>query len=293
MMASLHDAIERSKRKADIESSSCKVSKKTRGQQKSITNMAEPCPVRMTAEPNAQCSKELVDPVLSLLHKLVDDQKKLSDKLDTMQSDMVIREERIMSKIEEKLDITKNLLKQDIIKVNNDLQSQIDGISHDVNNLKDSINLCKIVIKNVSESDNEDCLAKVNEFVKVGLKLTDTKVVSAKRIPKRQGSQYPGIIVAEVRESDRTEIFKRKPALKQSAIYSNIYVNDFISNDAQKMNSNLQTVLRAVGKQQDFNLVNGRILPRNPARVIGQSAATPSQQTNTNARNNTPNNGPQ
>ncbi|CAH1802828.1 unnamed protein product, partial [Owenia fusiformis] len=146
--------------------------------------------------------------------------------------------------------------------VNNNLQSQIDTISNEVNSLKSSISLCKIVIKNISESDNENCVAKVNELVKAGLKLDDIKTVTAKRIPKRQGSKYPGIIVAEVSEADRLEIFKRKSSLKQSPTYSNIYINDFISNESQKMNTNLQTVLRAVGKQNDFNLVNGRILPK-------------------------------
>ncbi|CAH1782353.1 unnamed protein product [Owenia fusiformis] len=175
-MATAYDAIDRSKRKADCENSASKVGKKT-CVKKSQFNMGDNIPARMNAEPNAMCSKDSDNAVLSLLTKLVADHLKISDKLDSMQTDMIQREERIMAKIDVKLENTKDIMKQEITKVNQNLQSQIDSVSEDMNNLKDSINLCKIV-KNIPQSENEDCIAKVNEFLNVGVK-TKAKVKRA------------------------------------------------------------------------------------------------------------------
>ncbi|CAH1786006.1 unnamed protein product [Owenia fusiformis] len=122
------------------------------------------------------------------------------------------------------------------------------------------------IIKNIEESTVESDLDQVNNMISNGLGLKDSsmKVVKTSRKPKRTGAKYPGIIVAQVKNKDsKSQILSKKRALKQNDLYKNVYIEDFISPDLKKVNDNLHTVLKAVGKENNFIMRNGRFLQRN------------------------------
>lgn len=105
----------------------------------------------------------------------------------------------------------------------------------------------KIVLKNVPENENENVTEKVNNIIHEGVNLQEVTVTHAERKAAfRDG--YPGVIVAKCTSGQHKQlIMKNKSALKNKDQYKDIHIDSHKSYDQRKLESNLRTIVNAIG----------------------------------------------
>ncbi|CAH1791240.1 unnamed protein product [Owenia fusiformis] len=225
---------------------------------------ADTVPVSSKASnPHPTIQGGAIDQVMAMLTTIQQSQDKfqkhqesLQSSLDSIHTKMVEQENRIIEKVNTKIDNLKTETTKEVDSLRTNLQSQINNLESAFKASTEQVECVNIVIKNIEESLNENCETKINELLKDGLKL-DASVVSATRQTKREGSKYPGLIIAKVCKQDKHRIMKNKKSLKNSAKYAKVYLEDFQTQELRKMNYNMRTVLSAAGKENQFVLRNG------------------------------------
>ena len=82
-----------------------------------------------------------------------------------------------------------------------------------------------IVIRNLSETKEENITEKVNGLIKEGIKVKNIKVASA--IRKRSlRDNTPGVVLASLNnKEDKDEIMRAKSCLKRSRLYKKVFVD--------------------------------------------------------------------
>ncbi|CAG2255048.1 unnamed protein product [Mytilus edulis] len=111
----------------------------------------------------------------------------------------------------------------------------------------DNSEKCRIVIRNIPESSNENLENKINGLIRDGLHLKDVKVVSAERKKSfREGKS--GVIIASLSStSDKRKVMDKKRELKNSRNYKDVFVENSIPLAQRILNSNLRNIVNAIG----------------------------------------------
>lgn len=127
----------------------------------------------------------------------------------------------------------------------------------------------KIVIKMLVETeaektDSQITTNRVSAVIRDGLRLSDVRVVEAKRKDNR--GPNPGIVIASVETKEQKEkLMKNKKRLRQTRGYRKVYNEDELSHEARTHKSNMATLLREIGREKDFVFANGKIQKRGQA----------------------------
>ena len=100
-----------------------------------------------------------------------------------------------------------------------------------------------------------------HDEIRDGLKLTDIKVSQAKRLTPK-GKNKTGLIIATVDTFEQKQkLMKSKTSLKKSKNFANVYVENGLTPEMRNNDNNLRQILKMVGKERNFKVFGGRILP--------------------------------
>lgn len=122
-----------------------------------------------------------------------------------------------------------------------------------------------IVIKNVPEEasekrDKNELLNKVNTLFRDGLKL-EVGIVSVQR--KISRTTYPGLLIVKLENnSQQVLVLKAKRTLRDTEQYRNVYIEPELSYEAMQQERNNRLLLKAVGRDEEFQYKNGRLIQR-------------------------------
>lgn len=136
-----------------------------------------------------------------------------------------------------------------------------------------------VVVRNLKydareQNDPNVTVNLVNSVIRDGLKLTDAKIVQAER--KIARNSKPGVIIATVENSvQKQNVLKNKKSLRKIKKYENVYIEDERSHEQRLIESNIRTVLQAIGKSKDYVLINGRFVKKTSTST--QSVASSSK----------------
>ena len=160
----------------------------------------------------------------------------LTQKMDSMASEIEINLSRKFSKmdkrinnektkVKEEIDSRINIVKEDLYDEIKDLTDKVADMESDIKN-EDKINNreLKIVLRNVPERKNEDVCDIVKCIPKDGLRLRDASVSKAERVPvqnrenkESDRNSKPGIIIAALRnKGDKRKVMENKKKLNDS-----------------------------------------------------------------------------
>lgn len=168
-----------------------------------------------------------------------------------------------MNTVNKRIDGIVDKLKKDLSDVRKEVTEKVAKITSET---KNSDNDTKFVIKMLPETqaektDNEITKNSVSAVIRDGLRLSDIKLVSAER--KTSKGKNPGIVVATVETKEmKVKLMKYKKNLKQSRVYSKVYIENELSHDARVHQSNIRTLLKGIGRERDFVFSNGKIKKR-------------------------------
>ena len=110
------------------------------------------------------------------------------------------------------------------------------------------------------KTDSQITTNRVSAVIRDGLRLSDVRVVEAKRKDNR--GPNPGIVIASVETKEQKEkLMKNKKRLRQTRDYRKVYIEDELSHEARTHKSNMATLLR----EKDLVFANGKIQKRGQA----------------------------
>ncbi|CAG2201731.1 unnamed protein product [Mytilus edulis] len=125
-----------------------------------------------------------------------------------------------------------------------------------------------IIVKNLSVEQRENTdktflKSKVAALIKDGLKLANVSVKDVVRKQTYPGSTKPGIVIIGIESLEQKKlVLKSKKVLMNSAKYSRVYIENDIPYEQRINNINNRTILRALGKDNDFVVKSGRIVKK-------------------------------
>ena len=219
--------------------------------------------------------------------------KEFNDRIDGLSKKL---EEKMCSKLQEKIDSklndakqeikrdpNLNKLKDDVSKLQKSYADVASSLPHEQHSDRiPELSRVKVVIRNLKFDEQEArdpniTVNLVNSLIRDGLKLTNVKVVQAER--KTSRNDKPGVIIAQFESfAQKKKVLDVKKSLKKIPKYQNVYIEDERSQEQRLAESNLRTVLQAVGKSKDYVLINGRFVKRSvPAKMPSTQGASSSK----------------
>ena len=145
--------------------------------------------------------------------------------------------------------------------VKEDIGDEIDSLVERVKSLESSVRQDnnvnsdealrkrRIVIKNLEEREHENLKQRVENILDY-LKLRDINIESTERKNSKHTSE-PGIVIATLHSvEERARVLNAKKALRHSNRFRNVYVEPDIPGYHRKINSNLHTIVGALGKEK-------------------------------------------
>ncbi len=115
-----------------------------------------------------------------------------------------------------------------------------------------AIEACKqtIVIKNMTVTQAENVISKVNSTIKDSLKLRDVEIERAERKESYLEGRH-GHILVKLKSIDNVKsVMKNKAKLKDRANYRNVYFEPDRSKEERQNLSNLRTIMNTVGRDK-------------------------------------------
>lgn len=207
--------------------------------------------------------------------------KKLEDKLSSkIQNTIDSKIKDVKNEISN--DFNLNTLTADVSELQKSYAEVVSAsnVSHERQNGQDvEHGTLNIVVRNMKfdereASDPNVTINLVNRVIRDGLKLTDAKVVHAER--KTARNDKPGVIIAQFERSEHKQnVLKNKKSLKKIKKYESVYIEEERSHEQRVIESNIRTLLHAVGKSKDYALINGRFVKKTSASA--RAAGTSSQ----------------
>ncbi|OWF46791.1 hypothetical protein KP79_PYT01381 [Mizuhopecten yessoensis] len=98
-------------------------------------------------------------------------------------------------------------------------------------------------------------------MIRDGLRLPNINILQAEGKQKHRRGDKPGVVIAIIETLDQKHsVMKKKNTLKQCRDYSNVYIDNDISQSELDTQCPLQTVLREIGKQHDYKVYGNRIV---------------------------------
>ncbi|CAC5380375.1 unnamed protein product [Mytilus coruscus] len=125
-----------------------------------------------------------------------------------------------------------------------------------------------------NETPTNNCLKNnVISMVKDGMKL---KNVIVER--KQSNEPRPGVVIARLQsKQNKVEIMEKKKELRKIQKYRNVYIESDIPYETRVANSNMRTILKEMGKLNDFKVSQGKLVrnfQRNQSQLNGRCSDT-------------------
>lgn len=123
---------------------------------------------------------------------------------------------------------------------------------------------CNVVIRNLpvtrrEAEDNTVLCNSVNQLFRDGLRLGDVRAVNTQR--KQRTDSKPGIVIATMESAQqKIQLLQNKKHLKTSKEFSRIYIDNALTQDELTARSNLQTLIKEVGKNKMFRFHGKRLV---------------------------------
>jgi len=247
------------------------------------SNDSDAVVIETTASPSVeQLIRQLSTDVHSLISGLTARMDKLESGLEQKISTKVTQllDKRVsseMSKLRKDVDSRMEGIKDAVV---SEVSADIDDINAKLSDLRSASNSsaprddisCNIIIRNMSESSNENVPNRVNALLRDGMKLRSVTVDTAVR--KRSSNNKPGVIVASFRSAeDKQSAMSAKNKLKQNQQYERVYVDHDQSRGDRLLADNFRTILVAL-KHNDTNLcVRGSRVVRNNSAANRDSSS--------------------
>ena len=188
----------------------------------------------------------------------------LNEKFEKMESGL---EQRISNKVAQLLDKHVN---SELKKIKTDVESRMDDfkeiikadLAADLDDSREELSTIKsttdstpsqakdlsqnVVIRNLPENQNENIKNKVKTLFRDELRLSDISVKDAVR--KQSHNTYkPGVVIATLKSrQDKQLVMKEKSKLRDSRIFSKVFIHHDQVPSQRNMNSNFRAILRAM-----------------------------------------------
>ena len=166
-------------------------------------------------------------------------------------------------------------IEQSMKKLREEFKKDIDSVSDRVARLEQSYaEVVKgtkaensvIVIRNLPTADREDTdpavtEQQVNRLIRDGLKIPDVQL--KKTVRKKGWGNKPGVVIATVASGEqKKKIMDNKKKLKSSDTFKRVFIHDDAPPEVRNAEANMRTVLRAVGKDNEFTFSSGRLVKK-------------------------------
>lgn len=208
--------------------------------------------------------KEFNDRIDGLSRKLEEKicsnmQSKIDSKLQQAKSDM-------------KKDLNLNKIKEDVSKLQKSYAEAAAGNKPAAQKAEEP--KLQVVVRNLKYDEREErdpnmTVNLVKSLVRDGLKLADVKITHAER--KRLRNNKPGVVIVKFESLAQKEtVLSTKKSLRKIRTYQDVYIEDERSHEQRLSESNIRTLLQAVGKSKDYIVVNGRFVKRSATSTLDQ-----------------------
>ena len=117
----------------------------------------------------------------------------------------------------------------------------------------------QFVVKNLSETKNENLKKKVTSLMRDGLKLNIVPV-SVERKETYHDNQHGLIIVNCKNSSDKQTILKAKKKLKVSKQFPNVYIENDKSKERREYEANMKTIAKLLNHDRNVKLRGSRLV---------------------------------
>ena len=209
---------------------------------------------------------------------IVSSEKKLTTRIDALESEL---EGKLYNRIHELITTT---MRAEIDELRREYGSEIEGLKSKIAQLEKSYadvvksngssgngetkaqfeeRKRRIVIRNLPVVTNETpqlVTDKVNAMIRDGCKLADVKITSAER--KDTKGKKPGVAIASVETfPQKQQLMKAKSALKKTVAFKKVYIENDYCQETRKTDSNLRTLLKEMGKNNQYRVEGGKLFP--------------------------------
>ena len=202
--------------------------------------------------------KEFNDRIDGLSRKLEETissnmQSKIDSKLQQAKSDM-------------KKDLNLNKIKDDVSKLQRSYAEAAVGNNPTAQKAEEP--KLQVVVRNLKYDEREErdpnmTVNLVKCLVRDRLKLANVKITHAERKCSRNNKPGVGIVKCESSALKQTVLTcSTKKSLRKIRTYQDVYIEDERSHEQRLSESNIRTLLQAVGKSKDYIVVNGRFMKR-------------------------------
>ena len=101
----------------------------------------------------------------------------------------------------------------------------------------------------------------MEKILKDALKLKDIDVQQVER--KKSRNEKPGVVIVKVGSKDQCEkVLGRKRILKSHDGYKDVYINADQSQEVRSRQNNVRTILREIGKEQEYIFIGENLVKR-------------------------------
>ena len=178
----------------------------------------------------------------------------LSSKLETKLT------QALQGKVETEVSKVKDAMRAEI-RTTDSQMSYAAATTFSVNPLEKNICIRNLNLDSRESTDEQVTLNKVNAIIRDGLKLKDINVVKAVRKATINGK--PGVVIASIEtlEQKRT-IMENKKSLKNTDAFKKVYIEDDRPLQARVAESNMRSILKEIGKSDNYVFANGRLLKK-------------------------------
>ena len=131
------------------------------------------------------------------------------------------------------------------------------------NSIENNICIRNLKVDQAEKNDSNITVNKVYSLIRDGLKEKNIKVVKAVR--KESRDNKPGVIIATIESLDqKIKLLKNKKSLRKTNTYQNVYIESDKSFETRVNENNMRTLLKEIGRSDQFMLSNGRLCKKKP-----------------------------
>ncbi|CAC5381001.1 unnamed protein product [Mytilus coruscus] len=219
----------------------------------------------------------------------------LMSAVSTLSKQMTELENRLEQRISQKLMLAVDTkIENEFSNLRQEIKSEIDTMKKRLNSAEKSyasvVKIPKetntedygrgknIIVKmfpvNKNETPTNNCLKNnVISMVKDGMKIKN--IIFEKVERKQSNGPRPGVVIARLQsKQNKVEIMKKKKELRKIQKYRNVYIESDIPYETRVANSNMRTILKEMGKLNDFKVYQGKLVrnfQRNQSQLNGRS----------------------
>ena len=200
----------------------------------------------------------------------------VKEDIDALRTEFNDRISGLSNKLETKLtQVLKGRVESEVSKAKETIRAELDASDTArsyaaVTSVSENPILRNVCIRNMcvdsrKTSDSQVTMNKVNSLIRDGLKLKDIKVLKAERKGSYHGK--PGVIIASIETVEQKgKVMETKKELKKTNAYKKVYIEDDRPIQTRVAESNMRTILKEIGKSDNYVFSTGRLFKRSNAQ---------------------------